>query len=40
MLAVLAASAAQAAHELDDRDLVNGQALYADNCAVCHGADL
>lgn len=40
MLAVLAASAAQAAHELDNRDLVNGQALYADNCAVCHGADL
>ena len=41
MLGVLAAStAAQAAHELDKRDLGNGQALYADNCAACHGADL
>lgn len=25
---------------MEGRDLANGQALYADNCAVCHGANL
>ena len=34
------ASAASAGHEMEGRDLANGQALYADNCAVCHGANL
>ncbi len=34
------ASAAQADHELDGRDLDAGRALYAENCAACHGADL
>ena len=29
-----------AAHELEDRDLVRGQALYAEQCASCHGAEL
>ncbi|MFG6604609.1 MULTISPECIES: c-type cytochrome [unclassified Sulfitobacter] len=35
-----AASAAQADHELDGRNLVAGRSLYAENCAACHGADL
>ncbi|MQY42591.1 c-type cytochrome [Epibacterium sp. SM1969] len=29
-----------AAHELDNRDVINGQALYAEHCASCHGAKL
>ena len=33
-------AAALAGHELENRDLVNGQALYAQHCASCHGADL
>jgi mono/diheme cytochrome c family protein len=40
ILLVLTASAAQAAHELDDRDIENGTVLYAENCASCHGANL
>ena len=36
----LAATSAQADHELEGRDLVNGQALYAENCASCHGKNL
>ena len=27
-------------HELDRRDLSNGQSLYAEHCAACHGANL
>lgn len=34
------ASAAQADHRLTGRDLDAGAALYAENCASCHGADL
>ncbi|MDE0696174.1 MAG: cytochrome c [Boseongicola sp.] len=30
----------QAGHELDDRDISAGQALYNEHCASCHGADL
>ena len=30
----------QAAHELDGRDIANGQALYEEQCATCHGASL
>lgn len=37
---VLSASSALADHELENRDIEAGQALYADNCASCHGADL
>ncbi|WP_170336121.1 c-type cytochrome [Ruegeria arenilitoris] len=43
LLTVAACSAATgvvAGHELDDRDLTNGQALYAEQCASCHGANL
>jgi mono/diheme cytochrome c family protein len=40
ILLALTASATQAAHELDDRDIENGTALYAENCASCHGANL
>lgn len=31
---------AQAAHELDGRDIVAGERLYAEQCAACHGANL
>lgn len=34
------ATSAIAGHELDDRDLTNGQSLYAEHCASCHGANL
>ena len=29
-----------AGHELNDRNLANGQAHYAEQCASCHGAQL
>ncbi|CUJ38047.1 c-type cytochrome [Cognatishimia activa] len=34
------ATGASAGHELDDRDLSNGQTLYAEQCASCHGVNL
>jgi len=34
------ASAAQAEHRLTGRDIETGAALYAGNCASCHGAEL
>jgi mono/diheme cytochrome c family protein len=37
---VLAVGSAHAAHELDDRDLESGKALYVEHCASCHGANL
>ncbi len=40
LLASLAAPHAHAAHELDGRDIANGETLYAEQCASCHGADL
>ena len=33
-------SLAFAAHELDNRNIVSGEELYGEHCAVCHGADL
>lgn len=36
----LAATHVHADHELNDRDLKNGRALYAEQCAACHGANL
>ena len=39
-LTAFAATTVQAAHELDNRDIENGKALYAENCASCHGANL
>jgi len=36
----IAAFPALAAHELDGRDLAEGQNLYAQHCASCHGAAL
>ena len=33
-------TSAQAAHELDGRDLAEGAALYAEHCAACHGPEL
>ncbi len=40
LAACSAATGAIASHELDDRDLTNGQSLYAEQCASCHGANL
>lgn len=40
LIVILAAVSAQAAHELEDRDLVRGKELYAKQCASCHGANL
>ncbi len=34
------ATTAFAGHELDGRDLANGQRLYAVQCALCHGGNL
>ncbi|WP_323770927.1 c-type cytochrome [Antarctobacter sp.] len=39
-LLALTVAPAWAGHELDNRDLTNGQTLYAENCAACHGANL
>ncbi len=33
-------SATQAGHELEDRDIAAGEALYSEHCAACHGANL
>lgn len=38
--ACAAATGATAGHELEDRDLANGQTLYGEHCASCHGANL
>ena len=40
VLALLWPAAAPADHELENRDLGNGRALYAEHCASCHGAEL
>ncbi len=34
------ATGVTAGHEMDDRDLTNGQTLYAEQCASCHGVNL
>jgi mono/diheme cytochrome c family protein len=34
------ASTASAYYNWENRDIVAGQSLYADNCASCHGANL
>ena len=38
--AMVFSAPAEAAHELDDRNIVIGEALYAEHCASCHGAEL
>ena len=38
--ALLLPSPARADHELESRDHRNGQALYKEHCASCHGAEL
>ena len=40
VLAMAFAPKAQATHELDGRDIISGETLYADHCASCHGANL
>lgn len=40
LLLGLAEGPVLAGHVLDNRDLVAGQAVYAENCASCHGANL
>lgn len=37
---LLVATASNADHELDGRDISSGATLYAKNCASCHGANL
>ena len=36
----IVATSANAGHELEDRNVANGQALYAEHCATCHGKNL
>ena len=40
LLLACAATAAEADHRFKERDLDAGAALYAENCAACHGANL
>lgn len=40
LAAYCVATSAMAGHELHERDLANGQSLYAEHCASCHGANL
>lgn len=35
-----AATPIQAAHELENRDIVHGKAVYVQQCAACHGINL
>ncbi len=39
-LACSVATTAIAGHELDNRDLTDGQTLYVEHCASCHGVNL
>ena len=39
-LTLLLTTPAFADHELQGRDIARGEALYQDNCAACHGANL
>lgn len=39
-IAGFAATNANADHELEDRNIANGQALYVEYCAACHGKNL
>ena len=39
-IAGFAATNTYADHELEDRKIANGQALYAEHCASCHGKNL
>lgn len=40
MVAILVGSPALADHELLDRDIHEGQTLYQQHCAACHGTNL
>ncbi len=40
LMFALTATNAAADHAWDDRDLNAGRAIYAENCAACHGANL
>lgn len=40
LLMLFWSASAPAGHELEDRDLGNGRALYTEQCASCHGAEL
>ena len=40
VLSLLLPGAALGGHEMENRDLQNGQKLYAQHCASCHGARL
>lgn len=36
----IVATAAQATHQLNDRNIERGQALYGEHCGSCHGVEL
>ena len=36
----LLATTADAAHELNDRDIASGERLYEEHCAACHGFEM
>lgn len=40
LLFILLADTAHAEHEFENRDLLAGQILYAEQCASCHGRNL
>lgn len=40
ILAGFVATAAQATHQLNNRNIERGKALYDESCASCHGAEL
>ncbi len=40
LIALLSAPAAHAVHLLEGRDLAQGETLYLEQCAACHGASL
>ncbi|MGR3514871.1 MAG: c-type cytochrome [Paracoccaceae bacterium] len=40
LIICMAATTVEAAHELDGRNIKNGQILYVEQCAACHGLNL
>lgn len=40
VMMILLPAVASADHELEGRDIANGQALYATQCSACHGPNL
>ena len=40
LVLLVSSSASFAGHELEDRDFIIGQTVYAEQCASCHGVNL